>query len=184
MVQSMQHFRFDRIPDNLLRDPLEFLVADHVRQRKICAALDALVHGTNTTESDSIVAAIVTYLSYDLPLHVADKELDLFPALLRANGLDDNTRKLIDDLKSDHAHALSVARNVIALLRERLPPVAGSDPTGRFAELATALTGCLLDRLSIEERTLFPLARTRLSTADLERIGRAMAARRQIDYPD
>jgi len=184
MMQSMQHFRLDRIPDNLLRDPLEFLVADHVRQRKICSVLDALVQGTDPTESNAVVASIVAYLSRDLPLHVADKELDLFPAMLRANGLDDDTRKLIDRLKSDHAQELSLARNIITFLRERTPPLAHSDPGGRFASLATTFTECVLDHLSIEDQTLFPLARRRLSGADFERIGRAMAARRQIDYPD
>ena len=43
MPHAVQRFRLDRIPDNLLREPLEYLGADHIRQRKICNALDTLL---------------------------------------------------------------------------------------------------------------------------------------------
>jgi hemerythrin-like domain-containing protein len=37
--------------------------------------------------------------------------------------------------------------------------------------------------LGLEDQVILPLARRRLSPADLDRIGRAMAARRNIDFP-
>ena len=184
MVQSMQHFRLDRIPDNLLRDPLQFLIADHVRQRKICNALDALVHGTERAETGDTTAAILTYLVRDLPLHISDEEIDLFPALQRADGFDDEMTKLIDALKRDHATALSLAQNVMTFFREERSPFADSAIVEPLARLFGAFTDCVRGQVAIEDRILIPLARKRLSDADLDRIGRAMAARRDIDYPD
>jgi hemerythrin-like domain-containing protein len=74
-----------------------------------------------------------------------------------------------------------------ALLRAGLRQIAAgkeaSNP-GAFVRAATTFAEALRRHLAWEEERLFPIARKRLSRQDLEAIGRAMAARRGIAYPE
>ena len=183
MVQPMQHFRLDRIPDNLLREPLDYLVADHMRQRKLCNALEALHPVNGGGWPREITEPIFNYLSDALPQHTSDEECDLFPALRAVAGLDPDMDDLIEASIRNHAVELSLASDVIAALR-RVPPA--NDETGapNISRLLADFTDCLRRHLAIEERMLMPLARKRLTGDAMTQIGRAMAVRRNIDYPE
>jgi len=183
MMHSVQGFRLDRIPDNLLREPLEFLVADHVRQRKLCSALEVITLGGEEDRAEEITDAIFAYLSEDFPLHISDEEADLFPSLRTSSHHDDDVDDLIDALTRDHAMELSLAQRVMVILQREMPRFEEPANTRNFAHLSATFTECVRRHLAIEDRMLLPLARKRLSVADFDRMGRAMAARRNIDYP-
>jgi len=189
MMHAVQRFRLDRIPDNLLREPLDFLVADHVRQRKVCNGLDLLLLGSQRTAEASgysegdVLEAIFTYLSSDFPLHIADKEIDIFPLLRSPRHRDDEVDDLIGTLKRHNATELSLARDIAGQLQQMKSAMRGKPRPSNFAELSMAFVEQVRRRLAIEEGILLPFARKHLSPADLTRIGHAMAARRNIDYP-
>jgi hemerythrin-like domain-containing protein len=58
------------------------------------------------------------------------------------------------------------------------------DSLPSLSRLATAFTATMRSHLAWEERVILPLARRRLSTAQAEAIGRRMAARRGVAYPE
>jgi hemerythrin-like domain-containing protein len=184
MAPSVQHFRLDRIPDNLLREPLEFLFADHMRQRKICNAIDAIHLTSEKILLPELAGPIFAYLSEDFPLHVADEECDLFPALRAAADHDNNLRDLIDVLTRNHAIELSMSWDVIVYLKRNLHSSGDADNVSQFSRLLFIFTDCLRRHLVIEDQMLLPFARKCLSRSDLSRIGHSMAQRRKITYPE
>lgn len=179
----MQRFRLDRIPDNLLREPLEFLLADHMRQRKMCNALDALCLGNDPVNSEDIVAVTFAYLSEDFQLHISDEEIDLFPSLRAVLDIAYDVEDLIDALMRSHALELTIASDIVLLLQRAQQVSGAASNVMENSRLLTSFTQCLRRDLAIEDQMLLPLARKHLSAANLDRIGRAMARRRNIDYP-
>jgi hemerythrin-like domain-containing protein len=184
MVPPVQHFRLDRIPDNLLREPLDFLLADHMRQRKMCNAIDAIHATGEKVLLAELEKPIVAYLSEDFPLHIADEECDLFPALRAAPDRDRDLDDLIDALTRNHAIELSMVSDVIAYLNQDLHSQEEADNVSQYPHLLFMFTDCLRQHLAIEDQMLLPLARKRLARSDFSRIGRAMAKRRNITYPE
>jgi hemerythrin-like domain-containing protein len=182
MAALVQPFRLDRIPDNLLREPLDYLMADHVRQRKVCDALDILAAGTARDDDALAIAdAVVAYLSGDFLLHIQDEEIDLFPYLEAAANRDGDVAS-IEGLKRDHVTDLALAKALVTELRQ-LAVSEGAPRSAGFNRGAVAFTMTERRHLGLEDQVILPLARRRLSPADLDRIGRAMAARRNIDFP-
>jgi len=184
MVPPVQHFRLDRIPDNLLREPLDFLFADHMRQRKLCNAIDAIHMIGEKVPLLDLKEPIFAYLSEDFPLHIADEECDLFPTLQDTPDRDHDLDDLIDALTRNHAVEQSMASDVIAVLKRNLHPLGEADNVSQFPRLLFMFTDCLRRHLAIEDQMLLPVARKYLSRSDLSRIGRAMAQRRNIAYPE
>lgn len=181
MAAPVQPFRLDRIPDNLLREPLDYLMADHVRQRKVCDALDILATGTARDDTLSMADAVVAYLSGDFLLHIQDEEIDLFPCLQAAAEGDDDVASL-ESLKRDHVADLALAKGLVADLRQMaVSDVARTSASFNRSAVAFAVTE--RRHLGLEDQVILPLARRRLSPTDLDRIGRAMAARRNIEFP-
>ncbi len=184
MVPPVQHFRLDRIPDNLLREPLDFLFADHMRQRKMCNAIDAIHMTDEKFPLPELEEPIFAYLSEDFPLHIADEECDLFPTLRTTPDRDHDLDDLIDALMRNHAIELAMASDVIVYLKRNLHSLDEADNVSQFPRLLFMFTDCLRRHLAIEDQMLLPLARKRLGISDLSRIGRAMAKRRNIIYPE
>lgn len=181
MAAPVQPFRLDRIPDNLLREPVDYLMADHVRQRKVCDALDILAADATQVDTLTIADAVVAYLSGDFLLHIQDEEIDLFPRL-QAAAEGDNDVASIESLKRDHVAALALAKGLVADLRQ-MAVSDGARRSADFNRIAVEFTVTERRHLGLEDQVILPLARRRLSPADFDRIGRAMAARRNIDFP-
>ena len=183
MVDPVRRFRLERIPDNLLRDPVAFLIADHVRQQKICNALDLLAADSMSDGFHETAAAIADYLSEDFPLHIQDEETDLFESLRVACCFKEDVVSLIDCLTHDHVADLSLAAGIVADLRKLAVHGREAD-VPHFARLAGAFSATERRHLDLEEKVLLPLAQHRIPAEELERVGRAMARRRGIEYPD
>jgi hypothetical protein len=68
------------LPENLFREPVDCLYADHFRLRAICDQLERLALDEVRGSVCKVARACIDYLERDLPLHIADEE-DLLPLL-------------------------------------------------------------------------------------------------------
>ena len=170
---------FNPLPENLLRQPIDYLMADHRRQTKVCDLLDS-IHGDPEGETArSSATAILDYLAVDLPHHVADEE-ELFPSLAARCRPSDKVEALIDLLKAEHADNGALLEATEAALRAMAAQGAADGLAPALAVFAEAKRR----HIRLENELLFPLARARLKPEDLRALGRTMALRRGVPFPD
>jgi hemerythrin-like domain-containing protein len=157
----------------------------HVRLEQRAALLARLAEHVRQHGSDADARAtaghVMRCFDEDCPMHHEDEEIDLFPLLRAATRPAEAARVeiLIAALLAQHQD-MDV---VFAAVRPQLAAIAD----GRLATLDPALVDRLhtlsLEHVALEESELFPFARDHLDAAAIERLGRAMAARRNAAYP-
>jgi len=174
--------RLDRIPDNLLRDPLEFLKADHLRMRRVCDRLEEFVLEPEQGTARDVTEALANYLSEGFLHHIDDEELDLFPRLRIRCKPQDEVDDFLDGLCHDHNAYTSLANGIVQGLRQLLADPSETD-VKNLNSLITCFSTTERRHLILEDNIVLPLAKVRLLPEDLEEIGRSMAARRNITYP-
>ncbi|MGB8274277.1 MAG: hemerythrin domain-containing protein [Alphaproteobacteria bacterium] len=172
----------DRIPDNLLREPIDFLYAEHYRQLVVCDLIDDLALAGNRSKDSHTAGAVLDYLEHDLCHHIADEEEDLFPALRRLDP-NEGIAAVLDLLSQEHAAEQIRGSAVIGALRLS-PALEGASMDSSEAQILFAFAEGQRRHLAWENGIVLPLARRMLSREDLQRIGRRMARRRRIDYPE
>lgn len=161
--------------------PLQLLSACHTRVNKQLRTLQRLQvhvqqHGPDQQAREA-ATAILRYFTQAAPLHHADEEQDLFPALLEAMAGSDAT--CIQDLQTrihrEHRQLeafwaqLQPTLNALAQGQPRpLPP----DEVARFVQAYEA-------HMAIEDREVMPMAERLLDASTLERMGHHMRQRRQ-----
>jgi iron-sulfur cluster repair protein YtfE (RIC family) len=167
-------------------DPLGVMQALHVRLEQRAALLARLAEHVRQHGSDADARAtaghVMRCFDEDCPTHHEDEETDLFPLLREVAPAAEAARAeiLIAALLAQHRdmHA------AFAAVRPQLAAIAD----GRLAVLDPAAVDRLhtvcLEHVELEETELFPFAREHLDAAAIERLGRAMAARRNAAYPD
>jgi hypothetical protein len=167
------------------RDPLGAMHALHLRLQQRSALLARLVEHVRHHGSDEDARAtaghVMRCFDEDCPLHHEDEERDLFPLLRAATPAAEEARLeiLIAALTAQHAdmHAAYDA------LRPRLAAIADGRLGALDPELVDRLHTACLEHVELEELELMPFAREHLDGPALERLGRAMAARRNAAYP-
>jgi hemerythrin-like domain-containing protein len=163
----------------LLAAPLDFLEAEHYRQRVVLDHLDALVDGSEAAAPE-IVGGVLRYLREDLPLHVADEERDLFPVLRRRAGPGDDVEFILALLAAEHTRDHALASAVIAAL-EHTARAGARD--AKLKAAAPAFAEMQRRHLAWENALVIPRARQLLQPPDLAALGRAMAKRRSWRMP-
>ncbi len=173
----------ERIPDNLLREPVEFIFADHFRQRSLCATLDEMIAEPDAPATHERATVALRYLQKELPHHIADEERSLFPLLAQRAQREDALDSLLALLSEEHGRDRDMAKALIAALRQI---IAGqlSPKSDTFASAALAFAETQRRHLSWENAVILPLARRRLTADDMTSLGHDMAKRRSIQYPD
>jgi hemerythrin-like domain-containing protein len=125
----------------------------------------------------------LTYFATAAPRHTADEDESLFPRL-KAAAADTRILGLLTRLEREHELAARHHLAVESLGRHWLE--AGRLGTAERAELRVHLHG-LRDiyeqHIGLEDRELFPAAAEALSIAELQAVGREMAARRAVTAP-
>lgn len=171
------------IPENLFRAPIDYLYAEHFRQQIVCNLLDDIAENPSRREARHQAAKVLSYLEQDLPQHIADEERDLLPFLRERCTPTDRAERVLRLLCQEHGRDQDLSDSLRAGLRAL---AAGDPPTRQEAFLRAAATFAELQRrhLAWEDELILPLARERLTSGDLQTIGRRMAARRGVDYPD
>ena len=161
----------------LIADPLAFLAEEHVRQRRICAYLDALsVPGGGDMR---IAADALAHLVDEAPAHALDEEDDLFPLLRRRALPEDNLEATLTRLDGDHEHGRTLAEIAKPILAAMAKD--GCASVGDRRRMLTLLAGHERRHLIVENAIILPLAAARLTASDLRTLSLRMAARRGRD---
>ena len=148
-----------------VRYPIEFLFAEHDRQRVVCAALERLAQDCAAEDAQENAAFVLSYLEHELPLHVADEEDDLFPLLKRRSNPDDDVDTILALLTEEHEGDQEYHHK---LLEPLCSIAAGLQPSDVVDFTHAARTYSVIQRrhLAWENGTVLPLARKRLTAAD------------------
>jgi len=167
------------ISAELFNQPLEFLLSEHYRQRIICNTLEMSPFDPRNALSNDEIRGIIEYLSVDMPLHLADEELSLFPLLKKRCPPADNIDEILTQLMKEHEVDRPLVARVIGFLNAALADEAIID-FGPYRESTAAMTEAQRRHLAWENSVILPLAKRRLKAADLIDLGRAMARRRGV----
>lgn len=162
-----------------LDNPLDFIAEDHMREREVCALIDRLVSAASIEQAD--FQQILTFLEEQLPLHLADEEIDLFPMMRKRCEPEDEIEAVITKLHSDHDHALADAPTIVAILKDMVP----TSPrlTDAACQQMTEFAHQSRRHLILENAIILPIARARLTNEDLAVMKRHMLQRRGL-VPD
>ena len=159
-----------------LGNPLDFIVEDHMREREVCALFDKLVATLPVSKSERRM--MLAFLNEQLPQHLADEEIDLFPLMLERCDPEDEIERVIDRLESDHEHAIADASVIAEILAEN------ELDGGALSDLARAqmtdFARHARRHLILENAILLPIARVRLTRDDLETMRSHMIERRDL----
>jgi len=176
--------RLERIPDNVLCEPIEYIFADHCRQRDMCEALQALASLCANEEIEAEPAQVLLdWLTVDLPLHIADEEHDLFPRLGAKALPEDKFPDILRLLGTEHERDRDLTAAVIKGLGELAVGSPLKDSEG-FRIATEVFAASHLSHLNWENAVVLTLARQRLGQDDQNAMAHNMAARREIELPD
>lgn len=164
---------------DLLDNPLNFIAEDHMREREICAIIDRLVVQEPPDKDDC--GQVITFLSKQLPQHLADEEIDLFPMMLKRCEPEDEIHKIIDRLLHDHEHAFTDTPHIIMILEDEDVLRDGLSEEAR-AQM-TAFATHARRHMIMENAIILPIARARLTKKDLKIMKQHMLERRGLDQP-
>ncbi|HWR78081.1 MAG TPA: hemerythrin domain-containing protein [Thiobacillus sp.] len=160
--------------------PLDVLEACHGRIAKQCDTLAKLLahlpaHGADA-QAQQAARAVLAYFDTAAEHHHDDEERNLFPLLELAGA--PGACDLVELLTHEH--------DALALLWRRLRVLLQQIETDAAATLDAALAHRFISlnrsHLEFENMRVLPLARQVLGTADLQRLGRSMAARRGVPF--
>lgn len=178
MKQSTQRGSGDAPTDaKLLSDPLVFISEDHLRERQVCAMMDALA--TSSTFDRHAVLTVLRFLNEELNVHIRDEAEDLFPVLARRCTAEDAIETVITRIRTDQVEAMRLLPQIRAALSEYLDT--GYDLTAEDRVTLVRFSGHIRRHLVAENAILLPIARARLTDADLWRLSQQMRLRR--GYP-
>jgi len=171
------------LPENLFREPIDCLHADHFRQRIVCDRLDGLVSMPIDDDATRAANLVLQYLERDFPLHLADEEEDLLPFLRTRLPTDAGHAGTLAQWIGSHHRDDELRLRLLADLRRAAAGHRLAQPM-EFTRAANEFVAALREHLAWEENAILPQARRHLAAADLEAIGQRMAARRGIPYPE
>jgi hemerythrin-like domain-containing protein len=177
--------RFAAVPPvdrGLLVTPLDYLMAEHYRQRAILDHLDAVLEGIDPATARRLIEGILDYVHKELPLHIEDEERDLFPLLRRRAGPKDDVELMLALLASEHTRDEALAAAAVDALEGQLDTGRGM-PSAKLQSAGRAFVETQRRHLAWENALVIPVARRLLRPQDLKRLGRAMAKRRGLRVP-
>jgi len=161
--------------------PLDVLEACHARIARQCDTLEKLLaylpqHGADA-QARQAARAVMAYFDTAAVHHHDDEERNLFP-LLEAAGVP-GACDLVETLTLEHEDQTRLWR----ALRVQLVGIVAGASAELDADLTARFVAAQRTHLEFENRRVLPLARACLDAAALDRLGRAMAARRGVAFP-
>lgn len=159
-----------------LDNPLDVIAEDHMCEREVCTVIDRIVSSASLQRAE--IDQVLTFLETQLPQHLADEEIDLFPMMLKRCEPEDEIEKVIDKLQSDHGHAISDGPAIVAIIKGFVKP--NAQPTQSDCEKMTDFAHHARRHLILENAVILPIARVRLTEADLNTMKRHMLERRSL----
>ena len=164
---------------SLLANPLDFLVEDHLRERQLCAVIDGLA--TAEALDRQSATAVLRFLNEELNVHLRDEAEDLFPLLARRCTKEDAIDEAIARIRADQDEAMRLLPEVRAMLAGCLDREASLTADERAA--LSRFAGHVRRHLIAENAILLPIARARLTRADLRSLSKLMRMRRGLPEP-
>lgn len=158
------------VNEALLSDPLAFLLAEHARQKVLLSHLDRLARNHPGRGRTAMARALAAWFACELPVHLADEELSLYPRL-RAH----DSSGILARLSREHARDRAPARRLVGDLAR---VAAGERPGAGFVEEALRFAAHHRAHLATEEREVTPLARRALDPSATAALAAEMAERR------
>ncbi len=157
--------------------PLALLRACHDKILQQCTTLERLVphlaaHG-NDAQAQQAAQGVLRYFGTAGQLHHLDEEENLFPRLRQANA---DSAALLVRLEAEHAEMLTAW----ARLQVELQALALAQCAALSAQNVSDFVRRYRDHVALENAVLLPQAERWLSAQEIEKIGRAMAARRGV----
>lgn len=171
-----------RPPVSLFKEPIEYVFADHFRQRTLCKILDGIA-GAETIDTEMVQAALA-FLKTEMGPHVLDEELDLFPLLRRRVLPEDEIDMVLGQLSQEHAADETDALEIVRLLEALTSSGNSQGVDVGAANLLQRFASNERQHLILENAIVLPLARVRLTETDCHQLGRSMADRRGIMLDD
>lgn len=168
-------------PASLFLEPVEYIFAEHFRQRSLCSVLEQIAD--QDPADIEMAKAAQSFLKADFGLHVIDEEEDLFPLLRRRATPEDQIQDVLGQLSQDHALDQFDAETIVEVLDRFITDGTGAC-TAQEAERFRAFAKNEKRHLICENAIVLPLARIRLTPSDMRSFGRRMAARRGIELQD
>ena len=163
--------------------PIEFLRAEHNRQRLFCEQLVAFAHDTRQLGHEEIAASLLDFATVDVAINMEDESELLGPALLRCRISEASPKEVVMDMgRRHHDVATLVALTIDGL--DRL--ASGNLPLvpRHFAMSVLGLVEIIRQNLDWEDSVLLPLAAQWLTAADQRVLGLAMAQRHGVLSPN
>ena len=177
MEAAYRRRHLEPLPQSMLQQPLEYILADHLRQRVLCALCDRIA--AEASLDMEAASEVVDYLTNEMAVHVIDEEQDLFPLLRRRADPEDDIETVWGQLSGEHAHDETLAREIVSGLRNALTSPGDVLPAKLIRTLRQFARG-QRQHLALENATVMPLAKVRLSGKDLKALSGRMAARRGV----
>jgi hemerythrin-like domain-containing protein len=167
----------EAIPFHLLDTPLDYISADHLRQRCVCVALKHFAASGHVSRSEADM--VIAFLDHDLPLHHDDEDQDLFPAVRRRTIAEDDLGAVLARLSEDHRLSDVMVHAIVGVLAAT--PCQDPVRLDRQArEIMKAYAASEHRHLAMENSIVMAIARIRLKSADLAAISQAMKQRRGV----
>lgn len=160
----------------LLANPLDFISEDHLRERQVCAMIGRLATADALNRQDA--TTVLRFLNEELNVHLRDEAEDLFPLLSQRCTVEDAIEGVIDRIRADQDEAMRLLPKVRALLAGCLDR--GGDLSARERGVLSRFAGHVRRHLVAENAILLPIARVRLTRADLWTLSTHMRSRRGL----
>ena len=160
------------MPRGLIDSPLDFIFAEHLRQRQAASILTMVADGEF---KKSGVIALIEFLETDFALHIGDEEIALFPLLKDHCLPEDNIVRVLDLLQEEHREDESNCEDVLALLRASLQ---GEALDLKAKRRLRSFAEHICQHLALENGVLLPIARVRLKEPQLSVLKDMLKARR------
>ena len=169
-------------PASQLAEPLNYIFAEHFRQRVLCNILECIAD--QATLNRTKVIAALRFLKLDFGPHIIDEEEDLFPMLRRRAEPEDRIDDVLSELTQEHAADKLDAEQIMDGLSDVLADKGASILPVSLVKLLHRFAENERHHLTLENAIVLPLARVRLTTDDLRNMANRMATRRGISLPE
>ena len=161
---------------NLLADPLVFISEDHLRERQICALIDGQVAAKCLERQATL--RILRFLNEELNVHIRDEAEDLFPLLAQRCTAEDAIETAINRIRADQNEVTDLLPDLRLSLACCLDTGSNLSAVG---QAMLARLACHVRRHLVAANViLLPIARARLTRADLDVLSQHMRSRRGL----
>jgi len=174
--QRKPHSRGASASPGHFENPLDYIAEVHMSEREVCALIDRMV--SNVPISRPEHDGVFSFLEEQLPQHLADEEIDLFPLMVDRCDPEEEIDVVIKKLQSDHQHALVDASRIAQIIRSQRPTSQKMSEQNciQLAEFAAHSRRHLI----LENAIILPIARLRLTATDLKTMRQHMLDRRGL----